>query len=148
MKKYKPVSVPQAAFTFCRFSLAILIWLSLIFQTKLLIVLVFIILFFSAIFKVQRAPLIVLYTITINKVFKSKQEILNEQAMRFAHTLGSILAIICLVTLYFVNENVGWNLVFGFAVLKTISALGFCPASKLYDCLNKDNCCTFIKKHD
>lgn len=148
MKKYKPVSVPQAAFTFCRYSIALLVWLSLFFQSKPIMILVFFILLFSAVFKVGKAPMILLYSYTINKIIKSKEEILNEQAMRFAHTFGSILSLICLFLLYFVNENAGWIAVFCFALLKSVSAIGFCPASKLYDCLNNDSCCAFIKKHD
>ena len=148
MKKYKPVLVPKAAFVFCRYSIALLVWISLLFQSKPMMVLVFIILLFSAILKVGKAPMILLYSFTINKIIKSKEELLNEQAMRFAHTFGSILSLICLLFLYFINENIGWVMVFCFGLLKSISAVGFCPASKLYDCLNNDSCCAFIKKHD
>lgn len=148
MKKYKPVSVPKSAFTFCRYSIALLVWLSLFLQSKPIMILVFFILLFSAVLKVGRAPMILLYSYTINKIIKSKEEILNEQAMRFAHIFGSILSLVCLLFLYFINENVGWVMVFCFGLLKSISAIGFCPASKLYDCLNNDSCCVFLKKHD
>jgi hypothetical protein len=147
MKKYKPVSVPQAAFVFCRYSIALLVWLSLILQSKIIMILVFIILLLSAIFKVQKAPMILLYSYTINKLIKSKDEILNEHAMRFAHTVGTVFSFICLVLLYSVGGLTGWIAVFCFALLKTISALGFCPASKLFECANNDSCCAFIKKH-
>jgi hypothetical protein len=148
MKKYKPVSVPKSAFTFCRYSIAILIWASLIFRLKEMLILVLIIFLLSAILKIQRAPMILLYRYTVNKIFKSKDEILNEHAMRFAHITGSIFSIICLILLYFVNERAGWIAVFVFALLKSISAFGFCPASKLYECATNDSCCAFLKKHD
>ncbi|MFH1191979.1 MAG: DUF4395 family protein [bacterium] len=148
MKKYKPVAVPKAAFVFCRYSMAILIWLSLILHLKFILVLVFLIFLLSAIFKIKKAPMILLYGYTFNKIKKSKDEILNEHAMRFAHSMGSIFSLICLFFLYFANEKIGWTAVFIFALLKTISALGFCPASKLYECATNENCCAFIKKHD
>lgn len=148
MKKYKPVAVPKAAFAFCRYSMAILIWLSLILHLKFILVFVFIIFLLSAIFKIKRAPMILLYSYTFNKMRKSKDEILDEYAMRFAHIMGSIFSLICLFLLYFASEQAGWIAVFIFAILKSISALGFCPASKLYECATNEKCCAFIKKHD
>ena len=146
MTKYKPVSVSKAGFAFCRYTIAILVWLSLIFQIKWILVLVFLVLALSALLKIQKAPMILLYKFTIGKIIKSKDEILNENAMRFAHIMGTILSFICLLFLYFINVYVGWILVFVFAILKTISAFGMCPASKLYECMGNDNCCAFIKK--
>lgn len=148
MKKYKPVLVPKAAFVFCRYSIALLVWLSLILQSKPIMIVVFVILLLSAIFKIQKAPMILFYSYTINKLIKSKDEILNEHAMRFAHTIGTIFSFICLILLYGVGGLTGWIAVFCFTLLKTISALGFCPASKLFECANNDSCCAFIKKHD
>jgi len=146
MTKYKPVSVSKAAFAFCRYTVAILVWLSLLLRIEWLLVIVFLILATSALFKIEKAPLILLYKYTINKIIKSKEEILNENAMRFAHTMGTILSLICLLFVYFINAPIGWVLVFVFAILKTISAFGMCPASKLYECMGNKNCCAFIKK--
>ncbi len=148
MKKYKPVSVPKAAFAFCRYSIAVLIWLSLIFHLKIILIFVLTIFVLSAILKVQKSPMVLFYSYTINKIIKSSDEILNEHAMRFAHIMGSIFSVICLFLLYFVSDQVGWVAVFIFALLKSISAFGFCPASKLYECATNDSCCVFIKKHD
>ena len=148
MKKYKPVSVSKSAFAFCRLSLATLIWLSLILHSKIILIFVFVIFLLSAIFKIKKAPMILLYSHTINKIIKSRDEILNEHAMRFAHIMGSVFSIICIMLLYFVGEKAGWTAVFIFALLKSISAFGFCPASKLYECATNDSCCAFIKKHD
>jgi hypothetical protein len=146
MKKYKPVSISKNAFAFCRYTIAVLVWLSLIFQIKWLIILVFLILTLSAVLKIQKAPMIVFYNFIFGKVIKSKEEILNENAMSFAHTMGTILSLICLLFLYFINSYIGWIFVFAFAVLKTISAFGMCPASKLYECMGNKNCCAFVKK--
>ena len=147
MTKYKPVSVSKASFAFCRISLAVLIWLSFVFHSKVTLILVFIVFLLSAILKIEKAPMILLYSYTINKLIKSKDEILNEKAMLFAHTVGSVLSFICIFLLYFVNEKVGWTAVFVFALLKSISAFGFCPASKLYECSTNDSCCAFAKKY-
>ena len=146
MKRYKPVLVSVAGFAFCRYTVTVLVWLSLIFQIKWLLVIVFLILALSALLKIQKAPMILLYKYTIGKIVKSKDEILNEHAMKFAHTMGTVLSLICLLFLYFINANVGWVLVSVFAVLKTISAFGMCPASKLYECMGNDSCCAFMKK--
>jgi len=146
MTKYKPVSVSKSAFAFCRYSIAILVWLSLILKIKWLLVVVFLVLALSAILKIEKAPFILLYKYTIGKIVKSKEEILNENAMRFAHTMGTVLSLICLLFLYFVNVDLGWIFVLVFAVLKTISALGVCPASKLYECMGNKTCCAFAKK--
>lgn len=148
MKTYKPVAVPRAAFIFCRYTVAILIWLSLILRSEPILFAVFIILLLSAILKIRKAPMIWLYSHTINLIMKSKDEILNEHAMRFAHTMGSTLAAVCILLLTFAGERVGWIAVGVFAILKTVSALGFCPASKLYECTTGGTCCAFIKKHD
>ena len=139
------VSVSIGGFIFCRYSIAILIWLAYIFAVKELMVATFIILFLSALLTVKRAPMILLYTYTIDKIFKSKNEFLDLRAMRFAHSLGAILSLIALGLLYGGFEQVGWTFTLVFALLKTVSALGFCPASKLFGCVTDDACCTFIK---
>jgi hypothetical protein len=138
--------VESAGFAFCRWGVMILVWIALIFHIKLLIVLSFFILLLSAIIGIKNAPMIFLYRYTFGKIFKSKYELLNVRAMRFAHILGSLLSLACVILLYFGNENIGWVVVWVFAIMKTISALGFCPASKLYVCMSKGGCCSFSKK--
>jgi len=146
MTKYKPVSISSAGFAFCRYGVAVLVWLSLVAQIKWVMLIVFFILAFSALLKVEKSPMIILYKYTLEKIKKSKQEIINEKAMEFAHGMGTIISFICLMFLYFINIKIGWILVFIFAILKTVSAFGMCPASKLYECLGNDSCCAFIKK--
>lgn len=147
MTKYKPVSIPRDAFSFCRYSLSILLWLSLFFHEQSLLLLVAVILLLSYLLKIKKAPMIWLYSSTINKFIKSTDQIVNENAMSFAHAMGFILSLTCL-GLMAINETVGWYAVLAFAVLKSISALGFCPASKLYECLGNGSCCALTKKHD
>jgi hypothetical protein len=143
---HKIVQVQTAAFLFCRYTIALLIWCSFIFHLRELLVVAFLVLALSYLLKVGRAPLIVLYTYTVGKIVPSKSEILDEKAMAFAHLLGTILAGVCCVLLYFVNERVGWVAVLVFAILKSISALGYCPASKLYACASNGTCCALSKR--
>jgi hypothetical protein len=147
MKKYKPVSVSKSAFAFCRLGLAALVWLSLAFHSKPILILVFTIFLLSAILKIKKAPLILLYSYTVNKIIISKDEVLNEKSMRFAHIMGSAFSLICIIILYLVSEKAGWIAVLVFALLKSISAFGFCPASKLYECSMSNSCCAFAKKY-
>ena len=142
---YRPVSVPKYAFVFCRYTVAILVWLAFFLRNPWILALVFVIMLFSAILKIRRAPLIVLYSYTIDKIWKSPTEILNESAMKFAHILATVMSAICLIFILLINSHVGWFLTFCLAILKTISAVGFCPASKLYECAGSDKCCSFAK---
>jgi hypothetical protein len=149
MVECRPVSIPSAAFIFCRYTLTIMVWAALIFQWKWMVVLVFIVLAWSAIFKIGNAPLILLYSYTINRLFPSANEILDENAMRFAHSLGAGFAAVSLLFLYFSYPVVGWLVLFALAIIKTIGAIGFCPASKLYHCIMAGGCCSFVRRsHD
>ena len=148
MKECRPVAVPHAAFNFCKYSIASIFWLSLIFQNKLLVLAGFLILLLSVLLKVKNAPLVLLYTYTIDKLFPSKIEILDEKAVCFAHIVATIMSGIALVFLYFIYPLVGWILTGVLAVLKTTASFGFCGAMKLYGCLNNPNgqCCRVGKK--
>jgi hypothetical protein len=143
MKEYRPVELSSGAFNFCKYGIASLLWLSIIIQSKLLVGIVFAILVLSIIFKVRRAPLVVLYTFTADRFIKSKRIILDERAVRFAHIVGAVFSGAALVFLYFINPMTGWIITGVLAVLKTSGAMGYCGAMKLYSCLNNPNgqCC-------
>ena len=146
--KQQMVSIKKGEFAFCRYFVALLVWLAIIFGSKTLVLLVFVILLLSAIFTVNYAPMILLWIYTFGLLFKSGDEILNVKAMRFAHSLGTIIAGICVVLLYFGNSAVGWYFVWFLGIMKIISAFGFCPASKVYVCMSNGGCCALTKKHD
>jgi hypothetical protein len=147
MKECKPVSVPNAAFNFCKYTVAIILWVAFFLKLKVMVGIAFLILALSAILKIKKAPLVFLYTHTINKLFKSENVVLDENGMRFAHTMGSVLTFICLILLYFVNDTAGWVMTFIVCLAKTAGALGFCTALKLYGCLNSSTCCSEVKKY-
>jgi len=139
-------AISNGAFVFCRYSVAILVWLGFLLKLKWLILLTFLILLFSAILTVKRAPMILLYNYTLGKIIPSKKETLNIKAMRFAHILGSIFSGVAVIFLYLIHDFTGWVIVGIFVIIKTISAIGFCPASKLYNCMANGSCCAFAKR--
>lgn len=141
MAGVKPVSVSRGAFAFCRYTIAVLLWCSVVFRVKELVLAAFIILTLSVILKVKRAPLILLYTYTVDKLFPTGQVILDEKGIRFAHTVGAVVSFLCLILLYFINPTAGWALTVLLAILKTSAAFGFCSALKLYQCVNGGTCC-------
>lgn len=134
------VTVQNNAFVFCRYSIAVLVWLALIFQSIWLLVVAFLVLGLSAWLKVPRAPMIWIYTNTLGRLIPSKDVILDVKAMRFAHTLGTVLAAVSIALVY-AHSPAAWYFVGAFALLKSVSAFGFCPASKLYGCVIKGGGC-------
>jgi len=141
----KPVTVPTHAFIFCRYSISFLVWLAWGLKSIGLVAAVALVLGLSALLKVRRAPMIVLYSRTALRWYKSPEEVLDETGMRFAHALGTAFALACLAAVAW-NPHLGWRLTLLFALLKTVSALGFCPASKLFNCANNTTCCPVTKR--
>lgn len=140
------VTVQNNAFIFCRYSIAALIWLALIFESIWLLVVAFVVLGLSALFTVRRAPMIWLWTNTLGRIVPSRDVVLDVEAMRFAHSLGTVLALVS-VALVWRGNAIAWWFVAAFGLLKTVSALGFCPASKLYGCVIKEGgCCALTGK--
>lgn len=143
---HTPVTIPTHAFTFCRFGSAILVWLALYLGSIQLTFVIALMFFIASIVGVAKSPLVFLYTNTIERLFPSAPELVDASAIRFAHGLATILATICLILLL-IYQPAGFVALFCFAMLKSISALGFCPASKLHGCLmSGGTCCAFLKK--
>ncbi|MCP4024362.1 MAG: DUF4395 domain-containing protein [Desulfobacteraceae bacterium] len=143
---YQPVSISKGSFAFCRWSLTAIVWAGFLFQSKALIALSFFLLLFSAILTIKYAPLIQLFTLLEHLLSFPKQIImLDKKSMRFAHGLGSILSGLCLILLY-LDFKFAWECVLVFAIMKSISAFGICPAEKLYNCIHDNNCCSFIRR--
>jgi hypothetical protein len=90
--------------------------------------------------------MILFYNLTFNKFHKSEEILVNEKAMFFAHTAGTLLAGFCLAAVLLSPNEFVWYFVLGFAVIKSISALGFCPAARLYECVFNGNCCVTKEK--
>lgn len=140
------VCIPKAAFAFCRYTMAALLWLAFILKEEILVVVVFVVLVLSAVLSIRRAPLVWLYTVTVHRVLPSADESLSASGMRMAHSLGACFAAVCLVLLYGVSKPIGWRVVLVYCLVKTISAIWACPVYKLYACMKSGNCCTFLKR--
>ena len=144
------VTIQNNAFIFCRYSLAVLCWLALILRGDVgfwLIVTVFVIMTISVILKVNRSPLVWLWTNTLGRVIPSKSVVLDVAGMRFAHGLAAILSLIA-ISLIWRGSPAAWWVVAALALLKTLSAVSACPAYKLYSCVIKGGgtCCGFTRK--
>ncbi|MGL5439491.1 MAG: DUF4395 family protein [Filifactoraceae bacterium] len=149
MAQFKPATISKGGFAFCRIVVAGLLWLSILLQLKWLVIIVFLIMLFSAILKVEKAPLILLYKYTIDKIINSENVIVDEKGIFVSHLVGAIFSLICVVLLYFGNSVTAWIISGLFAILQTSAAFGFCSALKLYTCMTSGNCCRvgkFAKK--
>jgi hypothetical protein len=149
MAAFKPATISKGSFAFCRIVVAGLLWLSIILRIKWLVGVVFLIMLFSAILKVEKAPLILLYKYTVDKIKQSENVIVDEKGIYVSHLAGAIFSIVCLVLLYFANPIAAWIVTGLFAVLQTSAACGFCSVLKLYACMTNGTCCRvgkFAKK--
>lgn len=144
--KSTDVFVSKAGFAVCRYGVAGLVWYSVIDKTPYGLVAAFFVLSISALFGVEKSPLILL-TQAIEKVLKkeSSKVPLFRKGIRFAHTAGTTISVIALLVWYF-SSTAGWIVTICFALLKSVSAIGLCPAERLYRCATSDSCCTFMKK--
>jgi len=70
MKQCKPVTVPSAALRFCRYGVAAIVWIGYIWYIPELIVLSFIS-WPCRLLRIKRAPMIYLYTNTVERLFPS-----------------------------------------------------------------------------
>ena len=139
------VQIRSDAFAFCRYSLMVLVWIALLLRLKWLVLAVFVILAISAMASVKYSPMILLYNYTFGLLFNYRTEPLGISGMRFAHILGTILAGLAVLFLFFFNVNLGWNITLLLAIMKTVSAIGLCPAYKLYNCMKSGGCCSFSR---
>lgn len=140
------VAIPKGAFIFCRYTMALLIWLAFLLRIKVLVAVLFVLLALSALLTVRRAPLVWLYGQTLHRWIRTPDEELSVGGMRVAHSMGAGFAALCLLFLYGGHEPTGWWLTLAYCVVKTISAIWACPVYKLYACMKSGNCCTFLKR--
>ena len=139
------VSVPRAAFAFCRISLTALLWTALYFNNIRIVAAVFAILVLSVILKVQHSPMIQLYQQTVLRIFPTTHYVfLDVPAMRFAHGMGAVMAL-AVVAAMRADAAVGWYCLGALCLLKTTAALGFCPAAKMFTCMRKGGCCALTR---
>jgi hypothetical protein len=139
MKTMKPMSVPRFAWIGCKATNAAALFAALIFRMPLLILVPLVTHGISALFGPRRAPLLVLYT-WLDRFFNTRKEMVDEHALRFAHTVSSVFALLALIMLR-VYAPFSWGIVLFLAIATTLGALGFCTATKLYSCAMNGTCC-------
>jgi len=137
--------VPRPAFAFCRISLTLMLWLGLWLSSVWLVGAVSIILALSALLKVQRSPMIQLYQQSVLRLRPTwHYELLDVPAMRFAQALGTLMAL-TVVLVMLANPPAGRYCLLAFCLLKTVTAAGYCPASKLFACMKNGGCCALTR---
>ena len=71
-------------------------------------------------------------------------EYLDVPAMRFAHGMGAAMSLAVILAML-AAPQVGWYCLMTLCLLKTIAALGLCPASKLFVCMRNGGCCALTR---
>lgn len=141
------VQVNKQSVAFCKYAIAALLWLALLFRSIIPVYIVLVVMLISAFTGVHRAPLVKLFDWTIAKKITVKQEYINLHSMRFAHIVGSVFSVASILTYYFCPIFVPAILTLVLAILQTIASCGYCSAQKLYECVVcNSNCCRFGKK--
>lgn len=139
------VTVQDNAFVFCRYSVAVLVWSSLVFRSIYPLWAVLAVMALSAVLGVDRAPLVWLWTNTLGRVVPSKDVVLDLRGMRISHAVASGLAVIAIIGVWR-EQPWAWWFVGGLALLKTFSAVAGCPLYKLYGCtIGGGKCCSFLR---
>lgn len=151
MTKYQMATVPKKAFAFCRYTIALLLWITVItmfLNIKWFIFIPFSIMLLSGILTVKRAPLIMLYKLLFDRKGKGETDVLNVNSIRFSHYVGASFALIVILFIYIFKINIVAYIFLGIlTILQTIAAFGYCSAQKLYECLVLGkNCCNLGKK--
>jgi protein-S-isoprenylcysteine O-methyltransferase Ste14 len=137
--------IPRPAFAFCRISLTALLWIAFCLHSVWLVATVFFILALSVALKVQRSPMIQLYQQTVLRLFPTEHsEFLDVPAMRFAHGMGAAMSLAVIMAML-ASPQIGWYCLLALCILKTVAALGFCPASKLFVCMRNGGCCALTR---
>lgn len=145
MTIFKPATITKGSFAFCRATVAILVWITILLKIKWLLVVVLILMLWSAIAKVEKAPLILLYKNTVESRKATELVVVDERGIYISHLVGAIFSAVCLILLYLPKENFGWAMTIIFALLQTSAAFGYCSALKLYTCMTSGTCCRFGK---
>jgi uncharacterized membrane protein len=137
----RPVTIPSFAFHFCRIGVTALLWAALLLSAPWLAVLCLVVLALSALLGVERSPLVVLWSQTVERLRPSRPVVLDRNGMRFAHAAGTLLLALAVALLYTQPAIGRWALL-AVALLKTAAAAGGCSAMKLYQCLSDGGCCS------
>ncbi|MFA5856366.1 MAG: DUF4395 family protein [Candidatus Pacearchaeota archaeon] len=138
-------SISRYSLGFSKIIIAILYFLAIIFQIKEIALLGFVLILIAVTLKTEYNPFVLLFENTVEKLMKSKKDTYDRKAVIFANLLGAIFSFIALIFLYYINERIGFVILFFLALLKTASSFGFCGGIKIYNCMTT-GCCVFKHK--
>jgi len=145
VKIMKPVEVSAHGFAFCRWGITLLVWLALVPGFSKVLWVVTVILSLSALLKVRNAPMIWLHRVTVGRFISSPTIVLDEYAMAFAHSLGANMSLACCLAWIFAPHPIALGATLLLCIAKTAGALGHCSGVKLYQCMQSETCCRFMK---
>jgi hypothetical protein len=141
------VRTKKQSVTFCKYTIAGLLWASIILNSTSLVYLVLFILLISALTGIQKAPLVTLFNHTVAKRISTEDIYINKYSMRFAHYFGAGFCVLILASHYLFPPIITLFLTIILAILQTIASFGYCSAQKLYECVVcNSNCCRVGKK--
>ena len=143
--------VPRDAFRCCRWSMAALMWLGVLTGSLLPIALVWLHMLVSAVVTMRWSPVPWLYTRTLHRRWPSEYEELSIPAMRFSHSIASVLIGLPLLLVLLGGPRavaLGWRWLTIMAIIKTVAAVTGCPAAKLFTCATSGDgtCCAFLRR--
>ena len=64
--------------------------------------------------------------------------------MRFAHILAALMSLAVLLAML-AHPQAGRYCLLAFCLLNTVTAAGYCPASKLFACMKNGGCCALTR---
>lgn len=137
-KPEKMITITAGSYAFSRYAVAVLIWLTLILQRREIMVAVFVLLLASALLSMRSDPLVMLYRQTIDRIKPSRPVAVESGGLRFAHALGTLFSVWCLILLYTGKLPAGWIVTGLFGIFKSVSALGYCPGLALYHLIRRN----------
>ena len=134
----KLITVNKNALVFCRSTTAALLVLAIIFKIKFLVLVVFLLMLWGALFTVQYAPFLVFYNLFASRFFKQTKETVNIAAIRFAQGFGAALLVLALAYLYLIpSKNAGWIFSIIVAISTAFGAAGYCVGAHIYFAVKK-----------
>ena len=123
--------------------------MNVIFQAQPLLGVCAVVMVASAILTVRRAPMVVLYTVLVERFKPSQVVVLDATGLRLAHVVAAVGLAVPLAYLQWgdANQALGaWRFLYALALFKTAGAMGFCAVSRMFTCMvGGGSCCAFLR---
>jgi protein-S-isoprenylcysteine O-methyltransferase Ste14 len=127
------LTIDVHALRFCRIGTAALLLAALLSGEKILVFAAFVVMLIPAVFTIRSAPLYTLYTLTLGRLIRRREETVDTAAIRFAQGLGSTLLALALFCLYVLDSQyAGWIFAGSVAATTAFGAGGLCFGAWIY----------------